>query len=74
MLSFVCWSVYGGNSRCEAAIATYQKRIKENHDSTSRQMLKTTQYMSQGVSWEGSDDFKALYEAKMGKRKEAMEL
>lgn len=37
-------------------------------------MLKTTQYISQGVSCEGSDVFKALYEAKIGKRKEAMEL
>lgn len=53
---------------------TYQKRMKENHDSMRRQMLKTTQYMSHGVNCAGSDVFKALYEAKIGKRKDAMEL
>lgn len=28
----------------------YQKSMKPNHDSKSKQQLKTTQYMSHGVS------------------------
>lgn len=36
--------------------------------------MKTTQYMSHGVNWAGSDVLRALYEAKMGKRNEVMEL
>lgn len=38
------------------------------------QQLKTTQYMSHGVNWAGSDVLRALYEAKMGNRNEVMEL
>lgn len=53
---------------------THQARMKDSQDSARRQQLKTTQYMSHGVSWAGSDVLRALYEAKMGKRNEVTEL
>lgn len=53
---------------------THHMRIKDTQDSTSRQQLNTTQYMSHGMSWAGSEVLRALYEANIGKRKDAMEL
>lgn len=63
-----------GGGGAEEGGGTDQRRRKEVQDSSRRQQLRTTQYMSQGVSWAGSDVLRALYEAKMGKRTEAREL
>ena len=46
---------------------TYQARMNHVHDSTSEKQERTTQYMSHGVNWAGSEVRRALYEAKIGK-------
>lgn len=53
---------------------TDQVTINDTQDSASVQTLNTTQYMSHGVSWAGSDELRALYEANIGKRTDATEL
>lgn len=48
--------------------------MNSSQASTRSAQDSTDQYMSHGVSCAGSDVLRALYEAKRGKRKEAMEL
>lgn len=52
---------------------THQTRNHSVQLSTRRAHASTTQYMSHGVSWAGSEVLSALYEAKSGKRKEVMD-
>ena len=53
---------------------TYQARMNHVHDSTSEKQERTTQYMSHGVNWAGSEVRRALYEAKIGKSMVMMDL
>ena len=53
---------------------TYQARMNHVHDSTREKQERTTQYMSHGVNWAGSEVRRALYEAKIGKRMVMMDL
>lgn len=52
----------------------YHIKIHSNQLSTSNRHASTTQYMSHGTSWPGSLPFRALYDAKTGKRKVATDL
>jgi hypothetical protein len=58
----------------EGEESPYQTSIHSVQLSNSSAQLNTTQYMSHGMSWAGSFAWRALYEAKMGKRNVAMEL
>lgn len=55
-------------------IETNQHRIQPVHDSTTVMIPITTQYISHGVSCDGSFALRALYDANTGKRKVATEL
>lgn len=61
---------------CEGGIEkqAYQTRNHSVQLSTRSAHARTTQYISHGVSWAGSEVLRALYEAKRGKRKDAIEL
>ena len=39
---------------------SYHERMNQVHDSTSEKQEKTTQYMSHGVNWAGSEVRRAL--------------
>ena len=55
-------------------MVTYQARTNHVHDSTSEKQERTTQYMSHGVNWAGSEVRRALYEANIGKSMVIMDL
>lgn len=52
----------------------YHPMMKTVQDSARRIPERTTQYINHGVSWEGSVDRIALYDAKAGKRIVMIEL